>query len=189
MILIYSKNKNFIGIKESAFPDFKRKNVLFHEKIEKEKIKKILNFKKNQILYYTEEGNFKILEIFKKNKKNLIKTQDFSVKDFEIYGNSHIFGLLDNSILTWKKNNHKNWKIFAKILVKDTLDKIFILEKSNLMITTSSQYNKIKLWSFLGERILFCGQSSLEEKIASIATEKKKRLFCCWHLDRESLPL
>uniref|UniRef100_A0A7S0VQF4 Uncharacterized protein n=1 Tax=Hemiselmis tepida TaxID=464990 RepID=A0A7S0VQF4_9CRYP len=177
MLLVYLKNKNFIGFKENELLEKKNKNILFQEKIEKENIKKILNFKKNEILYYTEEGNFKILELLGKNKKVLIKTPDFLLKDFEIYGDSHVFGLLDKTILTWKKINSKSWKIFAKISTKEKLDKIFILERSNLMITTSYHYNKIKLWSFLDERILFCGQSSLEEKIASIATERSKNYF------------
>mmetsp|Transcript_6416 Transcript_6416/g.15495 ORF Transcript_6416/g.15495 Transcript_6416/m.15495 type:complete len:309 (+) Transcript_6416:307-1233(+) len=177
MILTYLKNKKLIGFEEGKNLNKKKINIFFQEKIEKEGIKKILNLKKNKIIYYSNEFNFKILNLIDKTKKVVIKTPEMSLTDFEIYHSSYIFGLFSNTIFTWKRDNYNNWKNFAKISLKDALEKIFILERSNLMITTSFFHNKIKLWSFLNEKILFCGQAFLKEKIASIATGKKQDYF------------
>ena len=45
------------------------------------------------------------------------------------------------------------------------------------MFTTSCDDCKLKLWSFLGEQILFCGKTSLKYRLGGIGIEKSSDCF------------
>jgi len=145
--------------------------------IEKDFIRKIIKFNKNEFLFSTNENKIKCLQHKKNSIKFSISVLYDGIKDFNFYSNFALFALFKKKILCWKKVKDRNWKVFAKIYSKDNYDSIFILKKSKLMFTTSYGDDRLKLWSFLGEQILFCGKTSLKHNIGGIGIEKSSDCF------------
>lgn len=160
--------------------NLKKKKNFFLKKIrflEDEKLKKIINMSDGETLFSTFQGNLKTTNLKKKFSIDRIKNIYQYVKDFDINFDFSIFALFDKYILNMKKYGTKKWKIFAKISTPDPLDNIFVLKKSKLMLTTSFYDDKIKLWSFLGQKILFCGKSTLSEKIRGLVVRNDSSHF------------
>mmetsp|Transcript_58804 Transcript_58804/g.144129 ORF Transcript_58804/g.144129 Transcript_58804/m.144129 type:complete len:306 (+) Transcript_58804:3173-4090(+) len=142
-----------------------------------DEIKKIINYKKKEVMIASKKKGIKIWNLFDNKKNILLKNPYPNLRDFDIYQKTHIFVVFDKIILTWKKFSPFKWKEFARINLNDSIDRFLVTQNSNLMISTSLYQNKLNLWSFSNGKISFCGKFFLKEKIGSICNSPKNNYF------------
>ena len=177
MMIIHTKEGHLLRVKLNDTWKTKAIDLLFKKQTIKDPIKKIFTFKKEIILAAIESGKINIMNLSNQTIIFSLGISEALPKDVAVFANCYVFAIVGDHILVWKYYTESKWKIFAKIKLKDFFENLFILEKSNLMLTTTFGRQKLKLWSFIDEKILFCGQTVLKEEVAAIGIEKKSDFF------------
>jgi WD40 repeat protein len=79
-----------------------------------------------------------------------------------------IFAVSKNFIFMWQKDSVGSWKMINKIISKNKIGLISNILKSNLLITTNKDNYDVNLWNIFKNKLYFCGNAKIKEKIMGI---------------------
>jgi len=176
MILIGLHNGILNEINENTLKTQKKFNNNFKFVMGESSIVKILTIKKKYIIIGSKKIGIKILTTKFYKEKFLLKNPTPDLKDF-VFSGSFCFGVFRNFIFLWKKFSSAFWKLFGKIKLNDSVDKIAIGKKSKLMLSISFSNNQLNLWKLFNKKLLYCGSTIIKEKIGAFGVTNSNDNF------------